>query len=115
MTVSKLNLRHDCETHPKLATAGLCAIFQTAVDELLQIALQTLAEVLEHRGATRQDDVLVQSSTDVDGRLLDDAINDLGERCQEFGRVDLGVEEDLGRKEAFVANIDLVFLHDTPG
>jgi hypothetical protein len=40
------------------------------------------------------------SATDVNGGGLDDAVNNIGERGEEVGRVDFGVEEDLrgGRK-----------------
>ena len=53
---------------------------------------------------------LVQSSAHVDWRRLDDIVDDLRERCQEVRRVDFGVEEDLGSKEAFVADVHRVIL-----
>ena len=70
------------------------------------VALQAATKVLVQSRATRQDDVLVQSPSYVDGRGLDDVVDNGRERGEEVGGVDLGVEEDLGRKETFVANVD---------
>ena len=110
------------------ATARLCACIQPSVDQLLQIALEPLSKMLEHCRTARKDDVLwrmilileakgaarrtdlVQSSPNVDGRLLNNSINDLRERSQEIGRVNLGVKEDFGRKESLVSNVDAVWL-----
>jgi hypothetical protein len=49
---------------------------------------------------------LVKSSTDVDGRLPDDIVDDLGKRSEEVGGVDLRVEEDLGGEEALISDVD---------
>ena len=106
-------------------------VLQATVNNLLQVPLETLAKVLEHGRSTRENDVLggsvrrtrliacpcvliwtnlVQTSSDVDGRLLDDAVDDLGKRCQEVGGVDLWVEEDLRGEESLVTDVDFVFL-----
>ena len=53
---------------------------------------------------------LVEPSPNVDGRLLNDVVDDLGKRVQEVGGIDLRVEEDLGGKETFVTNVNAVFL-----
>ena len=53
---------------------------------------------------------LVEPSPNVDGRLLNDVVDDLGKRVQEVGGIDLRVEEDLGGKEALVADVNGVFL-----
>ena len=53
---------------------------------------------------------LVESSTDIDRRLLNDTIDDLRKGGKEVGGIDLRVEEYLGREETFVADVDLVFL-----
>jgi len=37
-------------------------------------------------------------------------VDDLGERSEEIGRVDFGVEEDFGSEETFVSYIEGVFL-----
>ena len=39
------------------------------------------------------------------------AIDDLRKWCEEVGRIDLWVEEDLRRKEPFIAHVNLVFLN----
>lgn len=69
------------------------------------IPLQPPAEILVEGGAAGENDILVEASANVDGRLLDDAIDDGGERGQEVGGVDFGVEEDFRGEESFVANI----------
>ena len=53
---------------------------------------------------------LIESSTDIDRRLLNDTIDDLREGGKEVGGIDLRVEEYLRREETFVADVDLVFL-----
>ncbi|KAI3480684.1 hypothetical protein L1887_57163 [Cichorium endivia] len=99
----------DVETRGahEASTCGL-ACRQTPVDNRTQVLLESLAKVLEHGASATEHDVLVQPTTHVDGALLDHAVDDLGERREEVGRGDFRVEEDLGRKEAFVADVDLV-------
>lgn len=53
---------------------------------------------------------LVQASTNVDGRGLNGAIDNLRKWGQEVGRVDFRIEEDLGSEEALVPNVDRVLL-----
>jgi hypothetical protein len=52
----------------------------------------------------------VKPTTDIDRRLLDDAVDDFRERSKEIGGVDFGVEENLWCKEPFIANVEDVFL-----
>ena len=91
-------------TTPDLASAD------ARIHEVLDVPLQPAAEVLVESAAAGQDDVLVEAAPDVDGALLDDAVDDDGEGREEVGRVDLGVEEDFRSKETFVTNIDAIFL-----
>ena len=37
---------------------------------------------------------------------MDDGVDNGGERGEEIGGIDFGVEEDLWRKETFVADVD---------
>ena len=53
---------------------------------------------------------LVQATPHVNGRLLDDPIYDLRQRCQEVGGVDFGIEENLGCKKTFISDINAVRL-----
>ena len=53
---------------------------------------------------------LVQTTPNVNRRLLHNTIDDLWKRGKEVGRVDLWVEEDLGREETLITNIHSVFL-----
>lgn len=76
------------------------------IDQVLDIPLQAAAEVLVEGRAAGEDDVFVEAAADVDGRGLDDAVDDGGERGQEVGGVDFGVEEDFGGEEALVADVD---------
>ncbi len=55
---------------------------------------------------------LVQPTTNVDGRLLDNTVDDLRKRCQEVRGVDFRVKEDLRSEESFVAHINRVFLNN---
>jgi len=66
--------------------------------------------VVEHRTSTGKNDVGVEPTTDVDRRGLDDLVDDFGEGSEEVGRVDFGVEEDLGREESLITDVDCVFL-----
>lgn len=80
------------------------------IHDPLQIALQPPPKVIKHGAAARQDNVRVQPAADVDRRVLDHLVDDLRERGQEVGRVDLGVEEDFGGEESLVADVDRVLL-----
>ena len=80
------------------------------IHDPLQIALQPPPKVIKHGAAARQDNVRVQPAADVDRRVLDHLVDDLRERGQEVGRVDLGVEKDFGREEPLVADVDRVLL-----
>ena len=88
--------------------------------------------MLEHRRSTREHDVLrensfirgmkekkktinagtdlVQAATNVDGRSLNGAIDDLREWGQKVGRVYFWIEEDFRCEEALVSNVDRVLL-----
>lgn len=70
---------------------------------------------LEHSGTTREDNVLVERATDIDGRALDARVNNLGQRREEVRREDLGVEEQLGAEEPLVADVHGVRLYDGCG
>ena len=76
------------------------------VDQMPNISLQAATEVFVEGGAAGEDDVLVEASSHVNGRGLDDAVDDGGERGEEVGRVDFGVEEDFRGEEALVADVD---------
>mmetsp|Transcript_13531 Transcript_13531/g.34537 ORF Transcript_13531/g.34537 Transcript_13531/m.34537 type:complete len:485 (-) Transcript_13531:16-1470(-) len=88
-----------------LAAAQLLALLDAVVDSALHVALQALAKVLEHGGAARQDDVLVETTASVDGAALDSVVHNLRKRGEEVTAVDLGVEEHLRAKEALVADV----------
>jgi len=53
---------------------------------------------------------LVEPSSDINRALLNDIVNYLRERGQEIGRIDLWVEENLGREEPLISHIDTIFL-----
>lgn len=53
---------------------------------------------------------LVQTTAHIDGRLLDDIVDNVWKWRQEIGRVDLRIKEDFRGQEALVADIDRVFL-----
>ena len=53
---------------------------------------------------------LVQASTNVDGRRLNGAIDNLRERRQKVGRVDFRVEEDFRGEEPLVPDVHRVLL-----
>jgi hypothetical protein len=55
---------------------------------------------------------LIQTSTDVDGGLLNNVVHDLWKRGQELRRIDLRVEENFRGKETFIANVNGVFLSE---
>jgi hypothetical protein len=83
---------------------------RTLVNNTLNVTVQTATEVLEHGGSSGENDVLVETTTNVNGARLDNLINDLREGSQEIIGEHLGVEEDLGTQETLVANINLVGL-----
>jgi len=74
----------------------------------LDIAFQTSNEMLEHRCAAGQCDVLVESTATVDRGALYTRINDLGEGNCEIGAEDFRAEENLRPKEPFISNVDRV-------
>lgn len=106
MSLSLVRDNLDLETTTLRTTAAHLASADPRVDEVLDIALQPTPEILVQCATTRENDVLVETAPDVDGALLDDAVDDDGEGRQEVRRVDLRVEEDLGGKEALVADVD---------
>ena len=96
---------HLQATAPRTSATHLTGA-DAIVDQMLDVTLQPTTKVLVQRATTREHDVLVQTTTNVDGAGLDDAVNDGGQGRKEVGAVDLRVEEDLGRQEALVAHID---------
>lgn len=96
---------HLQATAPRASAANLAGA-DAVVDQVLDVPLQPAAKVLVQRATTREHDVLVQATTDVDGAGLDDAVDHGGQGRQEVGAVDLRVEEDLGRQEALVAHVN---------
>lgn len=71
------------------------------------IALQAAPKVLVQGRSSRQDNVLVEASPDVDGGRLDDTVDNSREGGQEVGGVDFGVEEDFRGEESLVSDIDV--------
>lgn len=96
---------HLQATTPRTSAAYLTGA-DAVVDQVLDIPLQPAAKVLVQRATTREHDVLVQTTTNVDGAGLDNAVDHGGQGRQEVGAVDLRVEEDLGRQEALVAHVN---------
>ena len=90
-----------------LTTAQLLAPLDPVIDSPLHISLQPLTEITEHSGTTRQNDVLVETTTTINRATLDSVINNLGERDQKVRGEDLGVEEGLRTQETLVTNIDI--------
>ena len=66
--------------------------------------------LLDLDGGDHEETDLVKSSTNINRRLLNDAVDDLGKRRKEVGGVDLWIEEDLRGEESLVADVDFVFL-----
>jgi hypothetical protein len=97
-----------CGLH--LAVGELDGLLVTILDKLLNITLKPTREILEHSGATAQHDVLVETTTAIDGAGLNGLIDEDGERGKEVAGEDLGVEEDLRSKETLVTDVDLVGL-----
>ncbi len=95
-------MANDIDFQPGTAHLAACGGFarcQTMIYDGAQIFFQTLTKVLKHGGASAEDDIFVKASTDVDGRLLDDAVHNFGERGEEVRRGDFRVEEDLGARK----------------
>jgi len=93
------------ETNLNAATAEDLRLLDAVINGPLDITLQTLGEILEHGGASREHNVLVQTTTSVDGGALDHLVNDLWEGSEEVRAGNLGVEEDLRSEETLVANV----------
>jgi len=83
----------------------LLASCDPSIHNSFNIPLQPLSEIFKHGRTTRQDNVLVQSSPDINGRGLDDGIDDFGEGGKEIRRVDFGIEKDFRSEETFVSDI----------
>lgn len=82
----------------------------TLLNGTLQVTLDTTTEILEHGGSSRKNDVLVETTTNIDRAVLDDIVDDGGEGDGEVRGEDLGVEEDLRTQEALITDINLVGL-----
>lgn len=96
---------HLQATAPRASAAHLTGA-DAVVDQVLDVSLQPAAKVLVQRATTREHDVLVQATTDIDGAGLDDTVDDGGQGREEVGAVDLRVEEDLGRQETLIADVN---------
>eukprot|EP00042_Codosiga_hollandica_P046611 m.491971 g.491971 ORF g.491971 m.491971 type:complete len:377 (+) comp57273_c0_seq9:45-1175(+) len=88
-----------------LARDGL-ATLEAVVDMALDLLLQALLQVLEHRRASREHNVRVQAATNVDGALLHNIVDQVRQRRLVVWVAELRVEEDLGAKETLVAHIN---------
>jgi hypothetical protein len=93
-------------TYLDATTAELLGSLDTVINKTLQVTVQTTTEVLVEGRTTRQDDVLVQTTTNVNGARLNDSIDDLRQRSQEIAAEDLGVEENFRAQESLVTNIN---------
>lgn len=89
-----------------LSSAQFLAALDAVVDKALDVTLQTLAKIFEHGGTTGEDDVLVETTTGIDGARLDGGIDDVREGVEEIRGEDLGIEEHLGAQETLVADVD---------
>jgi len=99
---------HVNASGPHVGSRSGLAGLDPLVDYEFQILLKTSSKVFEHCRASGKDDILVKSTTDIDGRRLNRIINDSGQRGEKVAGVNLGVEEDLWREESLEANIDRV-------
>jgi len=76
MTLALVRDDLDLQT-PALGTAAAqLALADALVYQLLDVALQAATKVFVQRAAAGQDDVLVQAAAHVDGRRLDDLVDD---------------------------------------
>ena len=87
-------------------TAPDLASTDASIHKVLDIPLQPATKVLVQGAAAGENNVLVEAAADVDRALLDDAIDDDREGRKEVGRVNFGVEEDLGGQESLVSDVD---------
>ena len=69
-----------------------------------------MSVLMESNGSSHEKTDLVKSSTDINRRLLDYTVDDLGKRRKEVGGVDLWVEEDLRGEESLETDVNFVFL-----
>lgn len=97
---------HIQTTTPCTSAASLTGV-NAVFNKMFDISLQSTAKVLVERRATGKNDILVETTTNIDGRGLNDAIDNCRQGCQEIRGVNLRVEEDFRCKETLVANIDL--------
>jgi hypothetical protein len=88
------------------AATALLTSTDSGIDELLDVTLKTSTEILVESATARENNVLVKTAANIDGRLLNDAVDDDGERRKEVGAIYFGVEEDLGGEKALVANVN---------
>ena len=112
-------------THLDSAAGELFRGLEPPVHRPPDVPLESPAKVLEHGGPAAEDNVGVETPAHVDGAVLDDGVDGLGDGDGEVGVGELGVEEDLGAEEALVADVDAerllrhavhaVVLLDVPG
>jgi len=88
----------------------LFTLSDTSIDGALDITVQTTSEVLEHGSTSRQDDVLVETTTNVNRARLNDRVDNLGQGGQKVAGEDFRVEENFGSKETLITNINGVLL-----
>jgi hypothetical protein len=82
----------------------------TVVHRSLDIPLQTAAEIFKHGGASRQDNVGIQSTTRIDGTRLDRLVDHAGQRSEKVGGKDFGIKKHFRRQKALVPNVNIMLL-----
>lgn len=84
----------------------LFGLLDAGIHQMLDVTLETAAEITEHGRSTTEDDILVESLADIHGRRLHHLIDNHWERGEELGGRDLRGEEDLRGHEALVTDVD---------
>merc|ERR1740123_604828 len=89
----------------RLLTSDSLSCIQPTVNSLSKISLKPPPKVLEHGGASREHNVLVEASPHVNGAVLDHCVHGLRYRHCEVRVGKFRVEKYLWAKEPFVADI----------
>jgi len=94
------------EKNLKFSSAEFFRLLQAEVNGSLDITRKTFGEILEHGGSSRKNNILVQTTAGIDGRVLDDSVHNFRKGSQEVRAGNLRVEEDLRSQKALISHVN---------
>jgi len=106
-------VRNDCHIKRHcfdFAAAQLFTSLDSVVYRSLDISGESLSKIFEHSRTTREHDVLVKTTSHINGTSLDGIIYYFWQRCQEITAEYFRVEKNLWSQKSLIAYVTRVWL-----